>query len=178
MIFISLAVGGACVLDVEKRQDERGFFARVWCQEELAAYGLPATLAQASVAFTRCQGTLRGMHYQAAPHEEDKLVRCTRGAAHVVVLDLRPQSASYLRWVGVDLSGDNHRTVFVPKGCAQGYQTLADDTEMFYQMTVPYAPAAACGVRYNDPAFGIAWPLKATMISERDRNWPDYEPAR
>lgn len=174
MIFSPLPIEGASVLDVEEHRDHRGFFARVWCQEELAAHGLPNAIVQASVAHSRHKGTLRGLHFQAAPHEEEKLVRCTHGAAHVVVLDLRPESPTYLSSTAVELSADNHRTLYVPKGCAQGYQTLRDDTELFYQVTTAYVPESAQGVRYDDPAFAIHWPLDVTVISDRDRSWPDY----
>ena len=174
MIFSSLSVDGVCVLDVEQHRDFRGFFARAWCREELAAHGLPDTVVQESVAFSGRKGTLRGLHFQASPHEEEKFVRCTRGSAFVVVVDLRPHSPTYLSWIGVELSANNHRTLCVPKGCAQGYQTLVDDTELFYQTTTAYVPESATGVRYDDPAFAIDWPLDVTVISPRDRSWPDY----
>ena len=174
MIFSSLPIAGANVIDVEERRDQRGFFARVWCRAELAAHGIANHVEQASVAFSCLKGTLRGLHFQKSPHEEEKLVRCTRGAAFVVAVDLRPQSPTYLSTAAVELTADNHRTLYVPKGCAQGYQTLADDTELLYQITTSYVPESASGVRYDDPAFGIQWPTEVTVLSQRDRSWPDY----
>jgi dTDP-4-dehydrorhamnose 3,5-epimerase len=174
VIFSSLPIVGASVLDVEEHRDQRGFFARVWCRQELAAHGFADHIEQASVAFSRLKGTLRGLHFQKPPHEEEKFVRCTRGAACVVAVDLRPQSPTYLSAASVELTADNHRTLYVPKGCAQGYQTLTDDTELLYQITTPYVPESASGVRYDDPAFGIQWPIEVAAISQRDRSWPDY----
>jgi dTDP-4-dehydrorhamnose 3,5-epimerase len=174
VIFTSTEIEGAYVVDLDRLDDERGFFARSWCRQEFTEQGLVADLVQANIAFTRHQGTLRGMHYQATPHEEAKLVRCTRGAAYVVALDLRRSSPSRTRWVSAELTADNRRALYVPPGCAQGYQTLVGDTEAFYQMSSFYAPKAAKGVRYDDPQFKISWPLPVTMISDRDRDWPDY----
>ncbi len=174
MIFTSTEIEGAYVVDLDRLGDERGFFARSWCRQEFTEQGLVADLVQANIAFTRHQGTLRGMHYQATPHEEAKLVRCTRGAAYVVALDLRRSSPSWTRWISAELTADNRRALYVPPGCAQGYQTLVDDTEAFYQMSSFYAPKAAKGIRYDDPQFKISWPLPVTMISDRDRDWPDY----
>jgi dTDP-4-dehydrorhamnose 3,5-epimerase len=174
VIFTSTEIEGAYVVDLDRLDDERGFFARSWCRQEFTEQGLVADLVQANIAFTRHQGTLRGMHYQATPHEEAKLVRCTRGAAYVVALDLRRSSPSWTRWISAELTADNRRALYVPPGCAQGYQTLVDDTEAFYQMSSFYTPKAAKGVRYDDPQFKISWPLPVTMISDRDRDWPDY----
>ncbi|HUY31674.1 MAG TPA: dTDP-4-dehydrorhamnose 3,5-epimerase family protein [Pirellulales bacterium] len=176
MRFSEAKLEGSYLIDIEPLADERGFFARAWCQRELAARGLVATLAQASLAFTHRRGTLRGLHYQAPPCEEAKFVRCVRGVAYVVALDLRPTSPTYLRWEGVELTADNRRALYVPPGCAQGYQTLADDTELLYQMSQCYAPAAARGVRYDDPAFGIEWPLDIAVISKADGSWAPYHP--
>ncbi|HEV7223981.1 MAG TPA: dTDP-4-dehydrorhamnose 3,5-epimerase [Pirellulales bacterium] len=176
MIFTKTEIAGAWLIDVEPLIDERGFFARSWCQNEFAAHGAASNFVQANLAATRRRGTLRGLHFQAAPCEEAKLVRCTRGAAYVVAADLRHESATYLRWIGVELSAENHRALYVPPGCAQGYQTLADETEMFYQMSQFYAPGMARGVRYDDPALDVAWPLEIAVISEADRNWPAYQP--
>lgn len=174
MIFRNTEIDGAYLVDLDLLQDERGFFARSWCQHEFSAQGLVTDLAQANIAFTLRRGTLRGMHYQAAPHEEAKLVRCTRGAAYVVALDLRRNSPSWRRWISVELTAENRRAIYVPPGCAQGYQTLEDETETFYQMSTFYAPGAARGIRFDDPLFNIQWPLSVTTISDRDRNWPDY----
>lgn len=174
MIFTATEMEGVFLVDLDRLGDDRGFFARSWCQREFAERGLVADLVQANIAFTRRQGTLRGLHYQTAPHEEAKLVRCTRGAAYVVALDLRSSSPSWARSYGTELTAENRRALYVPPGCAQGYQTLVDDTETFYQMSSFYSPEAATGVRYNDPQFQIDWPLPVAVISERDRNWPDY----
>jgi dTDP-4-dehydrorhamnose 3,5-epimerase len=174
MIFTKTEITGAWLVDVEPLVDDRGFFARSWCQKEFAAHGAVSACVQTNIAFTLRRGTLRGLHFQAGPHEESKLVRCTRGAAYVVAADLRGDCSTYLRWMGVKLTAENHRGLYVPPGCAQGYQTLVDETEMFYQMSQFYAPAMARGVRYDDPTFNIAWPLEVAVISEADRNWPAY----
>jgi dTDP-4-dehydrorhamnose 3,5-epimerase len=174
MIFVQLEIDGAYLIDVEPLRDDRGFFARSWCGAEFARRGLAAEVRQTNIAYTSVRGTLRGLHYQTAPHEEAKFVRCTRGAVYVVALDLRPHSRSFKRWVGAELSAENRRAMYVPPGCAQGYQTLADDTEVFYQMSQSHVPAAARGVRFDDPAFALGWPLEVTTISDKDRSWPDY----
>ncbi|HVC97962.1 MAG TPA: dTDP-4-dehydrorhamnose 3,5-epimerase family protein [Pirellulales bacterium] len=174
MRFSETRLEGACLVDLEPLADDRGFFARAFCQREFLARGVHAELIQVNLAFTRRRGTLRGLHYQAAPFEEAKLVRCVRGAAHVVAVDLRPDSPTYLGWDGVDLTADNRRALYVPPGCAQGYQTLVDDTELLYQMSQFHTPSAARGVRYDDPAFGIEWPLDIAMISKADGSWAPY----
>jgi dTDP-4-dehydrorhamnose 3,5-epimerase len=176
MRYQAAAVPGVWVVEPERHEDERGFFARIFDGEEFAARGLNPALAQASISFNRSRGTLRGMHWQAAPHEEDKLVRCTRGALYDVALDLRRGSPTYLRWHAEELSAANHRMLYIPKGCAHGLLTLADDTEVHYHIAQPWVPASARGARWNDPAFGIAWPEPARVISARDRGWPDYNP--
>lgn len=174
MRFTPTRLPGATIIDVEPRGDERGFLARVFCADEFAAHGLPTRFVQASTIFSPRRDTLRGLHFQASPHAETKLVRCTRGAAHVVIVDLRPDSPAYRAWVGVELTPDNRRQLLVPEGFAQGYQTLANDTEVAYQMTHEYVPAAASGVRWDDPALGIDWPPAGRRtISERDLAWPD-----
>jgi dTDP-4-dehydrorhamnose 3,5-epimerase len=178
VIFTPLPVAGAFAVDPERVADERGFFARTWCAEAFAARGLPAGFAQCSVSFNRLAGTLRGMHVQAAPHGEAKLARCTRGAAYDVLLDLRPGSPTRGRWTAQELTAENGRAVFIPEGVAHGFQTLADDTELFYQIAGAYRPEAARGVRWDDPAFAIAWPRPVACISARDRAWPAYAPAR
>lgn len=175
MIFQSTRLGGVLEIDVEPRADDRGFLARTWCVDEFAANGIPNTMVQASTILTHRRGTLRGLHYQIAPHAEDKLVRCTLGAAYVVVVDLRPESPTWRQWIGVELSSANRRELFVPRGCAQGYQTLVDGTEMYYLMSTRYVPEAARGVRFDDPAFGIVWPLEVAAISDRDQSWADYD---
>jgi len=174
MIFTETRLQGAYIIDPERREDHRGFFARVWCQRELAERGLNPRVAQANIGFTPRQGGLRGLHYQVAPRPEVKVVRCTMGALFDVILDLRPESPSYKQWVGVELTAENRRMVYVPEGCAHGYQALVDDTEMCYLTSEFYAPDLARGVRYDDPAFAIRWPLPVTSISDADRSWPDY----
>lgn len=175
MIFTPTPLHDAYVITPEKREDSRGFFARAWCRQEFAAHGLNTELAQANLSFNRQRGTLRGMHFQLAPHAEVKLVRCTRGAIHDVIIDLRPDSPSYMQWFGIDLTADNHTMLYVPKGFAHGYQTLLDDSEVFYQVSDAYAPGFEGGVRHNDPLFGIKWPLAVASISEKDANWSDYQ---
>ncbi|HYC36863.1 MAG TPA: dTDP-4-dehydrorhamnose 3,5-epimerase [Usitatibacter sp.] len=171
------AIAGLMVVEMERREDARGFFARSYCAEEFARAGMDARVAQCNVSYNARRGTLRGMHYQAAPHGEAKLVRCTAGAIHDVALDLRPESPTYLKWLGFELSASNGRALFIPDGLAHGFQTLADGSEVFYQMSVPYVPGAARGVRFDDPAFGIRWPLPDPFVSEKDAAYPDFEAA-
>lgn len=177
MIFAETKLKGACVIDIERRDDERGFFARAWCQEEFAARGLSTRLVQANIAFSQRAGTLRGLHYQVKPHEEVKLVRCTRGAVYDVIVDLRPESSTYLHWVSVELTADNRSMLYVPEGFLHGYQTLTDSTEVLYQVSHVYSPESERGVRWDDPAIGIEWPKIGTrIISEKDKSWPNYVP--
>jgi dTDP-4-dehydrorhamnose 3,5-epimerase len=175
MLFEETRVQGAYVIDLELRNDRRGFFARTWCQKEFAACGLTAHVVQINVSHNTHKGTLRGMHYQSAPFQEAKVVSCTRGAIYDVVLDLRADSPTYLRWDAAELTAENRRQLYVPEGCAHGFQTLTDDTELLYLMSEFYVPDHACGVRYDDPAFGIQWPLPVGVLTEADRTWPDYE---
>ena len=177
MIFTPTPLQDAVIIDVERRGDERGYLARTYCEHEFADNGLVTRFVQASTIFSPKRNTLRGLHFQKRPHAEVKLVRCTRGAARVTIVDLRPESSTYTQWLGVELSPVNCRLLYVPNGFAQGYQTLVDDTEVMYQMSHEYVPESASGVRWNDPAFGIEWPLaEQRIISERDRAWPDYQP--
>ena len=177
MILTPTGIDGAFLVELERREDERGFFARAWSAEELGAAGLVTQLAQVNVAYNELAGTLRGLHFQRPPHEDVKLVRCTRGAVYDVVVDLRPGSPTYRRWLGVELDDRNRRAVYVPAGCAHGYQTLADATEALYLHSAPYAPASEGGVRWDDPALGIAWPpCERRIVSAKDRGWPDLEP--
>jgi len=162
------------VIEVERLTDERGFFARAWCQREFAEHGLNPRLVQCNISYNPRRGTLRGMHYQAVPHSEAKLVRCTRGAIYDVIVDLRSDSPSYLRHFGVDLTAEGREMLYVPEGVAHGFLTLEDETEVFYQMSEFYAPEAARGVRWNDPAFGIRWPIEVAVISPRDAAYPDF----
>lgn len=176
MRFIETDLPGAYVLELEQRLDERGFFARVWCRDEFAALKLTTELAQCSISRSTKAGTLRGMHFQRAPHEEAKLVRCTRGAIYDVIVDLRPEASTRGRWVGVELDADSGRALYIPEGFAHGFQTLEDDTDVLYMISAPYAAEAATGVRWDDPLFGIVWPeASERTISERDRTWPDFE---
>jgi dTDP-4-dehydrorhamnose 3,5-epimerase len=177
MRFIDTGLSGAFIVDVEPVVDERGLFARSWCTREFEEHGLNPRLVQCSVCLNHRKGTLRGMHYQTAPHQEAKLVRCTRGVLYDVIVALRPESRTYLKHFGAELTATNHRALYVPEGFAHGYLTLADESEVFYQMSEFYAPAAARGVRWNDPAIGIVWPGPVVVISERDSNFPDYEAA-
>lgn len=177
MRFTRTEINGAFVVDLEPITDERGFFARSFCRREFVTHGLSPELAQCNVSLNRRRGTLRGMHWQTAPHEEAKLVRCTRGMLHDVIIDLRPGSTTYGQHTAVRLSAENRRMLYVPEGCAHGFLTLEDDTEVLYQMSSPYAPESARGVRYNDPAFGVLWPAEVATISERDRSYPDWAPA-
>lgn len=172
MIFTPTRIPGAVSIDLEKHLDHRGFFARVWSSQDFERQGLRSGFVQANMAFNHRTGTLRGLHYQVAPHQEAKLVRCTRGAVFDVVLDLRPDSATYREWAGVELSSENRRMLYIPEGCAHGYQTLTDDAELFYLVSAFYSPEAERGIRYDDPAFEIGWPLDVGSISDKDRNWP------
>ena len=178
MIFAETKIPGVFVIELRKMEDERGYFARSWCRREFAEHGLDAELVQCNVSFNKSRGTLRGLHYQASPHGESKLMRCTRGALFDVAVDLRPASATFLRWFGVELTPDNGKMLFIPKGCAHGFQTLAEDTEIFYQMSQYYLPDAARGVRWNDPLFGIEWPDGTRTLSPRDRDYPDAHPSQ
>jgi dTDP-4-dehydrorhamnose 3,5-epimerase len=174
LIFTETKLAGAFVIELERHTDERGFFARTFCQQEFEAHGLKAEVAQCNVSFNKRKGTLRGMHYQAAPFAEAKLVRCTAGSIYDVIIDLRPASATFKRHFAVELSAENHRMLYIPEDFAHGFQTLEDDTEVFYQMAQRYSAEHARGVRWNDPAFGIEWPKGERIIIERDQNYPDF----
>lgn len=174
MIFTETKLKGAFVLELEKREDDRGFFARSWCQKEAEAHNLNPRVVQCNISFNRMKGTLRGMHYQAAPAAEAKLVRCTAGALYDVIIDLRPGSPTFKQHVGEVLSAANYKMLYVPEGFAHGFQTLEDNTEIFYQMSEFYVPQQARGVRYNDSAFGIKWMIGDPIMVDRDRNYPDF----
>jgi dTDP-4-dehydrorhamnose 3,5-epimerase len=176
VIFIPTALSGAFVIEPEPASDSRGLFARTWCRRELAAQGLDTELAQCSTSFNKRKGTLRGMHYQAAPFAETKIVRCTRGAIHDVIIDLRPDSPTYTRHLAVVLTAEDRKALYVPKEFAHGFQTLQDDTEVFYQISEFYSPEHSQGVRWNDPVFGIVWPDDERTMSERDCGYPDFHP--
>jgi dTDP-4-dehydrorhamnose 3,5-epimerase len=174
MIFTQTKLHGAYIIDIEPKADQRGFFARAWCQQEFEAHGLNPSVVQINVGFSHKRGTLRGMHYQTAPCAEVKLVRCSRGAIYDVIIDLREDSPTHKQWIGLELTQDNHNMLYVPEGFAHGYITLADNSEMSYQTSQFFSREHATGIRYNDPAFAIDWPIQAQVISEQDRNWPDY----
>lgn len=174
MRFEPAGLDGAWLVDLDRHEDERGFFARIWCAEEFRSRGLADRLSQCSVSHNRRAGTLRGMHYQAAPHEEARVVRCIAGAIFDVLIDLRPSSATFMQWVGTELTSDNRRALYVPPGFAHGFQTLRDDTEVLYLIDEPFDAALARGVRWDDPAFKIQWPLPPAILSERDRGYPDF----
>jgi dTDP-4-dehydrorhamnose 3,5-epimerase len=178
MIFKETELRGAYLIEPELIQDERGFFARTWSQEEFASRGLSSKLVQCNGSFNKQRGTLRGMHYQIPPHEEAKLVRCTAGAIYDVIVDLRVDSPTRLKWIGVELTASTLSMVYIPEGFAHGFQTLKDDTEVFYQVSEYYHPESARGVRWDDPAFSINWPLSVSVISERDRSHPFLNPAQ
>jgi dTDP-4-dehydrorhamnose 3,5-epimerase len=175
MIFKETKLAGAFLIELEKFEDDRGFFARSWSASEFAERGLESRLAECNISFNKKNGTLRGMHYQAAPYGQAKVVRCTMGSIYDVIIDLRTESPTFKQWVGVELSAANRRMLYIPKDFAHGFQTLEDATEVFYQMSDSYVPENGRGVRWNDPAFGIVWPeLDEITIADRDRNYPDF----
>lgn len=176
MIFLETPLAGAFEIELERLEDERGWFARTFAAEEFVARGLDPRVVHTNTSFNTRAGTLRGLHYQAPPHEECKLVRCTRGAIYDVIVDLRPDAPTFLRWHAVELSAENGRGLYVPQGLAHGFQTLSDASEVAYQMSHPYVPSHARGIRWDDPAFGIDWPPAQRTISERDAGYPDFEP--
>ncbi|MCC7423285.1 MAG: dTDP-4-dehydrorhamnose 3,5-epimerase [Planctomycetaceae bacterium] len=175
MNYVPTPINGAWIVEPERRTDERGWFARSWCVREFEEHGLNPRLVQCNISFNNKSGTLRGMHFQRAPHGEAKLVRVTKGAIHDVILDLRKDSPSYLKWFGVDLTGDNHRMLYIPEGVAHGFQTLTEESEVFYQMSEFYYGDLQTGVRWDDPAFDIRWPhCESRIIAAKDSAWPDY----
>jgi len=174
MIFDTTTVDGVWTIELERFEDERGFFARTWDGDVFRRKGLADRLVQCSLSYNRLRGTLRGLHYQAAPYEEAKLVRCTGGAIFDVAVDLRPESPTFKRWFGVELTADNRRALYIPEGCAHGFLTLTDDAEVAYQMSELYAPGAGRGVRFDDPTFAIEWPGEIVVIHDRDSNYPDF----
>ncbi len=174
MIFREIDIPGAFVLEPERLEDRRGFFARTYCRRELEHRDLDPAVVQCNLSVSHQRGTVRGMHWQAAPYEEVKLVRCTAGAIHDVILDLRPGSPTFKQHFAVELTRDNRHSLYIPAGVAHGFQSLEDDSEVFYQMSEFYYPDHAKGVRWNDPAFSITWPLPVTMISERDEGFPNF----
>lgn len=174
MKFTPTPVHGAYVIDVNRIGDDRGYFGRLWCEKEMREQGLVAVIRQSNIGFSPQAGTLRGLHYQRPPHQEVKIVRCTRGRVFDVVVDLRPDSPTYCQWHGVELNPDNGSMLYVPEGCATGYLTLEDDSEIYYNTSEFYAPQHATGVRWDDPAFGIEWPGEIRVLSDNDKRWPDF----
>lgn len=174
MKFTETRLKDAFIIDLDKFEDDRGFFARSWCKKEIDEHGLNSNVVQVNVSNNRKKGTLRGMHYQVSPYEETKLIRCTKGALYDVIIDLRPDSETYKQWIGVELTAGNYKSLYVPEGFGHGFQTLEDDTEATYQVTEFYTPGAEAGIRYNDPQFAIDWPMEIAVISDKDRNWPDF----
>jgi dTDP-4-dehydrorhamnose 3,5-epimerase len=175
MVFVETKLPGVHIIEIEEREDERGFFARTYCQHEYEAHGLNPRVAQCSISFNKRKGTLRGVHYQMAPYAEVKVVRCTAGAIYDVAVDLRPHSVTYKQWVAVELTADNRRAIYIPAGCAHGFQTLVDDTEVLYQMNEFFHPEAARGFRWNDPAIGIDWPpVETRTMAARDLGYSDF----
>lgn len=176
MKFVPIPLDGAYLIELEPNVDDRGFFARTWSAEEFEARGITSKLAQCSISFNTRKGTLRGLHYQIEPYPEAKLVRCSAGAMYDVLVDLRRESTTHGKWFGVELNAENRKMVYIPKGFAHGFQTLADNTEIFYQISESYRSEAARGARWNDPAFAIDWPIANPILSERDCAFPDYKP--
>ena len=174
MKFTEAPVKDAYIIDVNRIGDERGYFGRLWCQKEFEELGLKAHICQSNIGVSKQAGTLRGLHFQTAPHQEVKIVRCSRGAMFDVIVDLRPDSPTFKQWFGMELTEENATMLYVPEGCGTGYQTLVDDTEMYYHATEFYHPESATGVRHDDPAFGIEWPREITVMSDNDVNWPDF----
>ena len=178
MKFVSTSISGVWIIQPERHEDDRGWFARTWCEEEFAAHGLPTRFSQCNASFNKHRGTLRGMHFQEAPHQEAKLVRCTRGSLFDVALDLRPGSPTFGKWEGIELTEENGVGFFIPEGCAHGFQTLEDATEVFYSITTPYHPESLRGARWDDPRFSIQWPLAAeARLNERDASYPHFVPS-
>jgi dTDP-4-dehydrorhamnose 3,5-epimerase len=176
MNFIETELKGAFIIDVQSLEDERGFFMRSWCEKEFKNHGLVSRMVQANISVNKKKGTLRGLHYQVAPFEEAKLMRCTRGAIFDVIIDLQPESPTYKNWLGVELTAKNHKMFYIPEGFAHGYQTLEDDTEVFYQVSQFYSPESERGVNWDDPIFEVEWPITDDIIiSAKDKNWASYQ---
>jgi dTDP-4-dehydrorhamnose 3,5-epimerase len=175
MIFKELQLKGVFTVDLEPKEDNRGFYARAWCRDEFGQHGLVTDFAQINISYTHKKGTVRGLHYQVPPHGEVKLVRCVRGAIFDVVVDMRPDSPTYRQWLGIELSADNRRALYVPENFAHGFASLTDDCELIYSISSSYHPEAERGIRYNDPAIGIEWPVDIEIMSDKDRNMPDLE---
>jgi dTDP-4-dehydrorhamnose 3,5-epimerase len=177
MKFTPTEIADVFVVELEKREDDRGFFARGFCQREFEEHGMVSQVVQANISYNKYKGTLRGMHYQVSPYEETKFLRCTKGAVYDVIIDMRPESLSYMKWFGVELTDKNYKMLYVPRNFAHGFQTLEDETEVMYLVSEFYAPQSERGVRFDDPAFNIQWPLEVAQISEKDAAWPNYQDA-
>lgn len=175
MKFTQTKLSGAYIIQLEKREDSRGFFARTFCANEMTDHGLESKIVQTNMSRTMKKGTVRGMHFQTAPHQETKLVRCTRGSIYDVIIDIRPDSPTYKQWIGVELSAQNHTMLFVPRDFAHGFITLEDDCEVMYEVSEFYSPGFEGGIRYNDPAINIAWPIPVSDVSEKDAAHPDFK---
>jgi dTDP-4-dehydrorhamnose 3,5-epimerase len=175
MIFTETRISGAFLLEIKKIEDDRGFFGRSFCKKELEEHGLNGNIVQANTSMSRKKGTIRGLHYQVEPYHEAKLIRCTRGRVFDVIVDLRPGSPTYLQWFGAELTPDNYRMVYVPGNFAHGYLSLEDNSEVYYNVTEFYTPGSEKGIRYNDPALNIEWPIPVEIVSEKDKSWPDYK---
>ena len=176
MIFKETRFESVYIVEIEKHTDDRGFFGRTWCKDEFEAHGLNAGVLQSNIAFSKFRGTLRGLHYQDEPYAEAKLIRCIKGSLYDVIVDLRPQSATYTQWLATELTEDNYKMIYVPEGFAHGYQTLEDNTEIFYQVSQIYSPEFERGIRFNDPLLRIQWPGDIRTISDKDLSWKDYLP--
>lgn len=176
MIFHETELKGAYLIDLNRLEDNRGFFARTFCVNEFREHGIEFFVAQENISYNRSKHTLRGMHYQLEPHGEAKLVRCTKGAIYDVIIDLRADSPTYMQWIGVELTDQNYRMLYIPMGFGHGFMTLEDNTEVAYQMSECYVPGAGRGIQWNDPAFGIDWPAEPKIISEKDKDWPVFHP--
>lgn len=174
MIFTQTKLNGLFVIEPERSEDERGFFARTWCRREFETNGINVDFVQCNISFNRKKGALRGMHYQITPNQEAKLVRCTSGAIYDVIIDLRHDSETFKQWISVELTNENRKMIYIPEGFAHGFLTLENNTEVFYQMSVYYAPESARGVRWNDSAFCITWPIDVKVISDKDNKYPDF----
>jgi dTDP-4-dehydrorhamnose 3,5-epimerase len=175
MQVLTTPISGAFLVEPERLEDSRGFFARSWCSRTFAAQGLASQFVQTNISYNRRKGTLRGLHYQTAPHQENKLIRCTKGSIYDVIVDLRPNSTSYGDWFSIKLTSDNHRQLYIPGGCAHGYQTLSDECEILYMVSDYYCPECERGICHDDPSFAIFWPRPPKDISEKDRSWPDFD---
>jgi dTDP-4-dehydrorhamnose 3,5-epimerase len=174
MIFTETKLKGAYIIEIKKLEDDRGFFGRSWCRQEMLVHGLKAEILQANTSLSLTRGTLRGMHYQKAPYEETKLIRCVRGVIYDAIIDLRPESDTYKQWIAEELSQDNYKMMYVPEGFAHGFLTLTDDVEVYYNVSAFYTPGAEMGIRWNDPAFNIRWPAEPAIISAKDSSHPDF----